>query len=204
MQYSEFSSKEQSKMVLSDEKPRAPVASKVINFNGFTLFPTFFQIIPILYTFASGACFFLMLFSHLPENKSGLAIASSCLIGLMYAIIFYFWFRASSIDPTDEVQVLHRSYKIKNQSFESRKYKFFCRVCETCVGNNTYHCKKCNRCVHLFDHHCRWLNNCIGASNYVEFLLLILSCWVEEAFRISISIYLMISYLQNLAQGKKL
>lgn len=132
-----------------------------------------------------------------------MAIAVCCLIALLYGFIFYFWYRASSIDPTDEVQILHRECKSSKQSFETKKYRFYCRVCETCVGNNAFHCKTCNRCVHLFDHHCRWLNNCIGANNYIEFIALILACWVEEVLRISFSTYLLVAYAREIELGKK-
>ena len=72
-----------------------------------------------------------------------------------------------------------------------------CRTCRTCVGNNSFHCKKCNRCVNFFDHHCRWLNNCIGASNYIEFVVLINASWVLEIFKISVLIYLFLKGIKD-------
>lgn len=66
--------------------------------------------------------------------------------------------------------------------FDTRYYKYFCHICQTCVSKNSFHCKKCNRCVDMFDHHCKWLNNCIGAKNYLEFLALICSTEILMLF----------------------
>lgn len=145
----------------------------------------------------------LSLYWHFAANRLHLAIAISCVLAIIYAFVAFYWYRASSIDPTDEVQAMHRVHKLAKKYFETKKFKFYCRTCETCVGNSAFHCKKCNRCVHMFDHHCRWLNNCIGAANYIEFLLLICGFFVEEAFRIGFSSYLFASFLREIQEEGK-
>lgn len=53
------------------------------------------------------------------------------------------------------------------------------RYCERCnifrPPTRCSHCYTCNACIVGFDHHCIWLGTCIGARNYLDFLVFLIS-----------------------------
>jgi palmitoyltransferase len=104
-----------------------------------------------------------------------------------FAIIVYYWIRASAADPTDPVVLSNRKAIRENLPFESSRYDNMCTVCNTSVGSDSKHCGNCNRCVERFDHHCIWLNNCIGYNNYHNFIKLIVFLFIFEVIILGVS-----------------
>ena len=53
------------------------------------------------------------------------------------------------------------------------------RFCEKCnvfrPPTRSSHCYTCGVCIIGFDHHCVWLGTCIGARNYLDFMLFLIS-----------------------------
>ena len=96
----------------------------------------------------SSVCFLMgTLYSTIIKYKPVFTIISTISIFIVLVIVIYFWYKASIIDPTDHIQLIHKKCMKDSISFNFRKYKFFCKTCKTSVSNNAYHCKKCNRCV---------------------------------------------------------
>ncbi|EFX61308.1 hypothetical protein DAPPUDRAFT_18257, partial [Daphnia pulex] len=53
------------------------------------------------------------------------------------------------------------------------------------------HCDICGVCIEKMDHHCPWLGTCIGKKNYKQFLLFLLSLFVEFAIVFAMCIMIM-------------
>lgn len=104
-----------------------------------------------------------------------LAIILASFYFFFSSLVFYFGFKASLCDPTDESIALQRKCKELGLKFEKSSYKFCCDVCDAYVMSSSKHCGPCNRCTSGFDHHCYYLNNCIGDQNYHHFWRLIIS-----------------------------
>ena len=89
-----------------------------------------------------------------PDN-SDLVVAIPTSGFILGMIVVIFWYRTTSIDPSDSIQNKYRCFLNENeqntrQTFKkehSDKVSFFCQTCQTYVTHNAVHCQKCNRCV---------------------------------------------------------
>jgi len=106
--------------------------------------------------------------------------------------VFYYGYKATLIDPTDETVRKERYCRLVKKEFPGNDYDFYCYYCDTNVEKNSKHCRKCNRCAGQFDHHCNWLNNCIGQANYWQFFKLICLVLVHSLCNICVSIFILV------------
>jgi hypothetical protein len=83
-----------------------------INSNGFSSTFTIWQIIPFIYSSVALTAFVLNLINTF-IHKIYVVILVCLAMLAMYFFIGWFWYKATSIDPTDEIQLLHRNYKSK-------------------------------------------------------------------------------------------
>ncbi|CAK65791.1 unnamed protein product (macronuclear) [Paramecium tetraurelia] len=137
--------------------------------NGFTRPKHPFQIFTIVFFIEIMCCVSIAI---VPITNLLVQIILACFFYFFSIMIFYYAFKTSYIDPTDDYIIKSR----RGQSFENEieLYDFFCSYCDSYVSSTTKHCRVCERCVSDFDHHCKWLNNCIGKKNYREFFKLLI------------------------------
>lgn len=95
----------------SDLQEKVPLNNLYINHNGFTSKPTPHQIIPLFYMFLSLLSFFSSFYTMVLSVNFIMTVLISAVIIFLCIVISYFWYRTTSIDPTDHVQVLHQEYK---------------------------------------------------------------------------------------------
>lgn len=89
-----------------------------------------------------------------PDN-SNLVIAIPTSAFILGMILVIFWYRTTSIDPSDSIQIKYRCFLNENEQNTRKGFKkkhldkvnFFCQTCETYVTRHAVHCQKCNRCV---------------------------------------------------------
>ena len=91
-------------------------------------------------------------------------------------------------DPTDRNVKYEKECKVKGiEPKEFLDLNYFCDVWDVFVHDRTKHCGDCNRWCELFDHHWIWLNNWVGAKNYREFILLIVSLFLQTLIQIIVT-----------------
>ena len=76
--------------------------------------------IPIVYLLFTLVVFILVLFpwwaispnaSEANVQKMNKNIALSVMLVVLYTIVIFYWYKTTSIDPTDEIQAMHRQSK---------------------------------------------------------------------------------------------
>ncbi|CAD8142449.1 unnamed protein product [Paramecium pentaurelia] len=137
--------------------------------NGFTRPKHPFQIFTMIFFIQLMCCVSIAI---MPITNLLVQIILASFFYFFSMMIFYYAFKASYIDPTDDLIIQSK----RGQSFENIQelYDFYCSFCDSYVSSTTKHCRVCERCVSDFDHHCKWLNNCIGKKNYQEFFKLLI------------------------------
>jgi hypothetical protein len=118
-----------------------------------------------------------------------------------FVSVVVLWFRVTSIDPTDPIQLQHEHSRLTNEPLPKSTTKYTCGLCNTHVSEHSFHCPRCNRCVELFDHHCKWVNNCIGGKNYFEFVGLVAT---SLAFLLEVALINLLLAIQEQVQFRQI
>ena len=71
---------------------------------------------------------------------------------------------------------------------KEKSFLDFCFKCSIFKTDDIKHCVICDKCCKEFDHHCLWLDNCIGKNNYILFVLILYSLFIDILIIIIVSI----------------
>ncbi|CAD8153264.1 unnamed protein product [Paramecium octaurelia] len=154
--------------------------------NGFTRPKHPFQVFTMIFFIQLMCCVSIAI---VPITDLIVQIILASFFYFLALMIFFYAFKTSYIDPTDDLIIQQRSGL--NIPLDQELYDYFCQFCDSYVSGTTKHCKVCERCVSDFDHHCKWLNNCIGKKNYQEFFKLLV---LVSLFGITFTIFAIFSY----------
>ncbi|CAD8152491.1 unnamed protein product [Paramecium pentaurelia] len=154
--------------------------------NGFTRPKHPFQVFTMIFFIQLLCCVSIAI---VPITDLLVQIILASFFYFLALMIFFYAFKTSYIDPTDDLIIQQRNGL--NVVQDQELYDYFCQYCDSYVSGTTKHCKVCERCVSDFDHHCKWLNNCIGKKNYQEFFKLLV---FVSLFGINFIVFAIFSY----------
>jgi hypothetical protein len=93
---------------------------------------------------------------------------------LFFFLSCSFWYAVETIDPIE----------ISGQTTKSL-------ICFKSSKVQTRYCPNCRKSVEGLDHHCVWLNTCIGSKNYLPFLGLVVSGFLQMGWQLIVTLFYM-------------